>query len=228
MSQQEKKKKEHVAKVIVVGDLGTGKTSIIQRYVNGLFSRKYKTTIGVDFASKILEYDEKTTVNIQLWDIGGQEMYRNMTRVYYKSTVGGIVVYDLTKEPTFDAVLKWKEDIDSKVRTNKGEPIPVVLVANKIDLIDEEQEKELGEENWRKNKKEMDEFCKKHNFISWFNTSAKENLNVDECTYSLIDHIITNDIHGDKQVDKEILKMEDEEGSESDDEEQRPKKSNCC
>ncbi|KAJ3445919.1 ras-related protein rab-32 [Anaeramoeba flamelloides] len=206
----------------------TGKTSIIQRYVNDKFSRKYKTTIGVDFALKVLPFNEKTTVRLQLWDIGGQEMYRNMTRVYYKSTVGGIVAYDLTNESTFDAVLKWKEDIDSKVRTEKGDPIPVILVANKIDLLDEEQEKEQGLENWRKTKEEMDEFCKKHNFIGWFNTSAKENINIDESAYALVDHIVTNDIHEAKEKDPNVLKIEDEEGSESDDEVERPKKSNCC
>lgn len=87
--------------------------------------------IGVDFALKVIKYDEATTVRLQLWDIAGeldhsiqffffnfllgQERFGNMTRVYYKEAVGAFVVFDVTRVSTFDAVKKWKMDIDAKV-----------------------------------------------------------------------------------------------------------------
>ncbi|KAJ3432776.1 ras-related protein rab-32 [Anaeramoeba flamelloides] len=177
---------EYLYKVLVIG-VTTGKTSIIQQYVHGIFSRKYKATIGVDFALKVLNVDEETTVRIQLWDIAGQERYGNMTRVYYKEAVGALLVFDVTRMATFEAVIKWKEDVDQKVRTKDDKPIPVVLVANKIDLVNEK-------EGWGKTEEEMNNFCKEHGFIGWFATSAKENKNIGKATRFLVDHILKNDI----------------------------------
>lgn len=63
--------KEHLFKVLVIGDLGVGKTSIIKRYVHQIFSQHYRATIGVDFALKVLHWDSQTVVRLQLWDIAG-------------------------------------------------------------------------------------------------------------------------------------------------------------
>jgi Ras-related protein Rab-32 len=107
--------KEYLFKVLVVGDIGTGKTSIIKRYVHSIFSNHYKATIGVDFALKMINLDNETVVRLQLWDIAGQERFGNMTRVYYKEALGALIVFDVTRVSTFEAVQKWKNDIDSKV-----------------------------------------------------------------------------------------------------------------
>merc|ERR1719162_2816063 len=109
--------KEHLFKVLVVGDIGTGKTSIIKRYVHGIFSNHYKATIGVDFALKVINLDANTVVRLQLWDIAGQERFGNMTRVYFKGAVGAIVVHDIntlrTKPDTsFDDSRRWKKELD--------------------------------------------------------------------------------------------------------------------
>lgn len=74
------------------GELGTGKTSFIKRYVHQFFSTNYRATIGVDFALKVLQWDTSTTIRLQLWDIAGQERFGNMTRVYYKEAVGAFIV----------------------------------------------------------------------------------------------------------------------------------------
>ncbi|KAJ6660150.1 hypothetical protein lerEdw1_018077 [Lerista edwardsae] len=65
--------REHLFKILVIGELGVGKTSIIKRYVHQLFSQHYRATIGVDFALKVLNWDSKTLVRLQLWDIAGEQ-----------------------------------------------------------------------------------------------------------------------------------------------------------
>lgn len=125
--------REYQFKILVVGDLGTGKTSILRRFVHNTFTSHYKSTIGVDFALKIIQHESDMTINLQLWDIAGQERFGNITRVYYKGAVGAFVVYDVSRAITFQNVLKWKNDLDTKVQLPKGRGnIPVVLLANKV------------------------------------------------------------------------------------------------
>ncbi|XP_018051530.1 PREDICTED: ras-related protein Rab-32 isoform X4 [Atta colombica] len=177
-------KREHLYKILVIGELGAGKTSIIKRYVHQFFSQHYRATIGVDFALKVLNWDPHTIIRLQLWDIAGQERFGNMTRVYYKEAVGAFIVFDVTRSATLDAVVKWKQDLDSKVQLPDGSPIPCVLLANKCD-----QQKE-GLVN---SPAKMDEYCKEKNFSGWFETSAKENINIEEAAKFLVNKILQND-----------------------------------
>ncbi|KAK1171555.1 ras-related protein Rab-32-like [Acipenser oxyrinchus oxyrinchus] len=176
--------KEYLFKVLVIGELGVGKTSLIKRYVHQLFSQHYRATIGVDFALKVINWDSKTLVRLQLWDIAGQERFGNMTRVYYKEAVGAFVVFDVTRGSTFEAVSKWKHDLDSKVKLPNGGPIPVVLLANKCD-----QKKDGNGDN----SSNMDQFCKESGFLGWFETSAKDNINVEEAARFLVENILIKD-----------------------------------
>ncbi|KAL0095406.1 P-loop containing nucleoside triphosphate hydrolase protein [Phycomyces blakesleeanus] len=186
--------REYLYKILVVGDLGTGKTSIIRRYVHNIFSSNYKSTIGVDFALKVIQWSPEIIVRLQLWDIAGQERFGNMTRVYYKEALGAFVVYDVTRPQTFEGVTKWKHDIDSKVTLPEawgGGNIPVVLLANKSDLIHEGHGQQVNAED-------MDRFCAEQGFLNWFETSAKEDTNIDEAAR----HLMTA-----------VLKIEEEHGS---------------
>ena len=70
-----------------------------------------------------MKYNENTVVRLQLWDIAGQERFGNMTRVYYRDAAAAFIVFDLTRRGTFDAVRKWKEDLDTKVITSDGEKV---------------------------------------------------------------------------------------------------------
>lgn len=136
------------------------KTSLIKRYTEGIFTPNYKLTIGVDFAGalsaraptcfaelraclcafcagltvKTLEWDDENTVNLQLWDVAGHERFGTMTRVYYKYAIAAVIVFDLQRHATFEAVLKWREDVNNKVVLANDEPIPCILLANKCDL----------------------------------------------------------------------------------------------
>jgi small GTP-binding protein len=194
--------KEYLYKVLVVGDVGVGKTSIIKRYVHNIFSMHYKATIGVDFALKVLNWDAKSVVRLQLWDIAGQERFGNMTRVYYKEAVGAFVVFDVTRIGTFEAVQKWKADIDAKVTVGSEErPIPVVLLANKCDL---------AREAFVQTQEQMDAFCKEHKFAAWFETSAKDNIGIDRAARFLVERIMENDQNRQRQQDSDIVKPGDQ------------------
>jgi len=201
---------EFLYKILVVGDLGCGKTSIIHRYVNNVFSTKYRATIGVDFALKIINWDAKTNVRLQLWDIAGQERFGHMTRVYYKEAVGALVVYDMTRPGTFEAVKKWKTDLDENLSSER--PLPVVLLANKCDLTDQ-----------RLDVTKMDTYIKENGFIGWYETSAKEDVNISKAIKSLVGHILEND--PDVLVTKsQGFKVE----STDDKDDSTPKKEGCC
>ncbi|KAK2954672.1 putative Ypt/Rab-type GTPase ypt7 [Blattamonas nauphoetae] len=175
---------EYLLKVLVVGDLGVGKTSFIQRYVHNMFDREYKATIGVDFAYKLIQISSDKVVRLQLWDIAGQERYGNMTRVYYKEALGAIVVFDLSRPNTLDSVKKWKQDIDSKVRLPDANesPLPVILLANKCDLVKNSI-----------NPTQLDLFCKENGFVKWFETSAKDGTHVEDAANFLVKQILETD-----------------------------------
>lgn len=87
-----------------------------------------------------------------------------MTRVYYREAVGALIVFDVTRASTFEAVMKWKEDLDVKVTLSNGKPVPAVLLANKSDQ---------SSEGLRTQIPKLDTFCKENGFVGWFETSAK-------------------------------------------------------
>jgi len=173
---------EYLYKILVVGDLGCGKTAIIQRYVNNQYSTKYRATIGVDFALKVINMDPTTNVRLQLWDIAGQERFGHMTRVYYKEAVGAVVVYDITRPNTFEAVKKWKLDLDENLNPDRPTPLPVILLSNKCDLAEQQPDAH-----------KMENYIKEHGFINWYATSAKEDINITKAIRTLVQHILDND-----------------------------------
>jgi len=173
---------QYLFKVLVVGEIGTGKTSLIKRYVHSIFSENYKSTIGVDFAlKKIKDLAPNSLIRLQLWDIAGQERFGNMTRVYYKEAHGAFIVFDVTRDETFDLAQRWKNDIDNKVTLPNGDPIPVVLLANKCDMA-----------GLSRNSEELTRYCQENGFATWFETSAKNGTNVDEAVNFLSLRMLDN------------------------------------
>lgn len=110
---------------------------------------------------------EQQLMNCVCVFITGQERFGNMTRVYYREAMGAFIVFDVTRHTTFEAVIKWKEDLDSKLMLADGQSIATVLLANKCD-----QGRELTSNGIK-----MDQFCKDHGFVGWFETSAKVRAN---------------------------------------------------
>jgi len=212
-------KKEHLYKILVIGDLGTGKTSIIKRYVHNFFSVHYRATIGVDFALKVLNWDNSTLIRLQLWDIAGQERYGSMTRVYYKDAVGCLIVFDVTRQSTFEAVAKWKHDLDTKVQLADGQPIPCVLLANKCDQ---------PKEGLVNNSSQMDKYCEEKGFLQWYETSAKENINIEPAAKFLVEKILENDRSNNTLPDEDDSDKIDLRQKPSSRTNQQEKTGGCC
>eukprot|EP01130_Rhizamoeba_saxonica_P011289 TRINITY_DN4685_c0_g1_i1.p1 TRINITY_DN4685_c0_g1~~TRINITY_DN4685_c0_g1_i1.p1 ORF type:complete len:209 (-),score=47.81 TRINITY_DN4685_c0_g1_i1:5-631(-) len=172
-------------KIVVVGNAGAGKTSIIKQYVNNYFSQNYKVTIGVDFALKVLDQDG-TKVHLQLWDIAGQERFGSMTRIYYKAAAGAIIVFDLTNEESFASVDRWKNDLVNQVAEYSDEQIPIILIGNKVDLVEEEDK----QEQWLQRMNEYITNNSEDKFIGCKLTSAKDDLGIQGSIENLVEAIM--------------------------------------
>eukprot|EP01060_Flectonema_neradi_P018111 TRINITY_DN2492_c0_g4_i1.p1 TRINITY_DN2492_c0_g4~~TRINITY_DN2492_c0_g4_i1.p1 ORF type:complete len:529 (+),score=71.89 TRINITY_DN2492_c0_g4_i1:222-1808(+) len=171
-------------KVIVVGDAGTGKTSFIHQLVHQKFAPNTKATIGLDWREKQFKI-QGGYVTIQFWDISGQERFANVTRAYYQGAHGAIVCFDRSNPKSLETVSKWKKDIDSKVFVGGGTDgfvIPCLLLANKCDLHNKGS---LSPDD-------LQAVCRKHRFISSFETSAKLNYNVQPAAEFLMQAMMKN------------------------------------
>lgn len=84
-------------KILVIGEPGIGKTSLIRRYVDNVFDKNYTATLGVDFALKVVPWENNMQIQLQLWDIAGQERFSSMTRVYYKQATACVIIFDITR-----------------------------------------------------------------------------------------------------------------------------------
>jgi len=119
--------------MIIIGDSGVGKTSFMDRFVEGSHQVAYNATVGIDFKVKRVEIDQKT-VKIQIWDTAGQEKFNAITTAYYRQARAAIVMYDVTRSNTFMNVRKWLKMIEDNGRSD----IVVAIVGNKNDSPDKE------------------------------------------------------------------------------------------
>lgn len=154
---------DHLFKLLIIGDSGVGKSSLLLRFADNTFNGSYITTIGVDFKIQTVEIDGER-VKLQIWDTAGQERFRTITSTYYRGTHGVIVVYDVTSGDTFANVKRWLHEIEQNC-----DVVNRVLVGNKNDAPN--QKVVLTEDAQR--------FANQMG-IQLFETSAKDNINVEE------------------------------------------------
>ncbi|PFX19337.1 ras-related protein Rab-35-like [Stylophora pistillata] len=154
---------DHLFKLLIIGDSGVGKSSLLLRFADNMFSGSYITTIGVDFKIRKINVDGEM-VKLQIWDTAGQERFRTITSTYYRGTHGVIVVYDVTSADTFVNVKRWLHEIDQNC-----DDVQRILVGNK----DDNPEKKVVE------KEDAVKFAQQMG-IQVFETSAKDNKNVED------------------------------------------------
>ena len=163
--------KKKVLKIIVLGDTSVGKTSIIRQYIHQKFSDKYKATIGADFFSQDISIDD-TQISLQVWDTAGQERFQSLGSAFYRGADACILTFDLTNAKTFKDLKKWQDEF--LVSADPRDPLnfPFAVFGNKCDLPESERTvtKEMIED-WCKNSRVTN--------IPYFETSAKENINIE-------------------------------------------------
>ncbi|KAI6215955.1 hypothetical protein M3Y94_00445800 [Aphelenchoides besseyi] len=155
---------DYLFKIVLIGDIGIGKTCVVQRFKNGTFIEKQGTTIGVDFTMKTVIIDGKR-IKLQIWDTGGQERFRTITQSYYRSANGIILCYDITCRQSFDALHRWIEDVSKFAVPN----VAKILIGTKEDLTDQRVVDADDGMN----------LCRSHNMIDFMEVSSKNNVNVD-------------------------------------------------
>ncbi|KAH0976289.1 hypothetical protein GBA52_026018 [Prunus armeniaca] len=167
-------------KVIVLGDSGVGKTSLMNQYPSGSvrlflyvhkkFSQQYKATIGADFVTKELQIDDRL-VTLQIWDTAGQERFQSLGVAFYRGADCCVLVYDVNVMKSFDTLENWHEEFLKQANPPDPKTFPFILLGNKID-IDGGNSRVVSE-------KKAKDWCTSKGNIPYFETSAKEDYNVD-------------------------------------------------
>jgi small GTP-binding protein len=164
-------------KIVVIGDGGVGKTSLITKFTHGTFERDYIQTVGAQFS----RYDigiEGDLVNLIFWDIAGQDDFSFLNPFFYRGSMGCIIVFSLEEndlgEESFNHIEDWHNELNKYCSD-----IPIVLFANKVDLIEEDNLIEVKLQN----------ITKKRKFLGDFLTSAKTGQGVHEAFNALIEKL---------------------------------------
>ena len=135
MSDEEENDDFTVCKVVLLGETGVGKTSIISRYVHNNFSEVLMSTTGASFATKKLEIDSEHKIKFQIWDTAGQERFRSLAKIFYQNASVAVLVYDITRRDTFDKIKNfWIKEI----KENAPSDIILALAGNKSDNYENE------------------------------------------------------------------------------------------
>ena len=176
---------EYVIKILTLGDTGVGKTSIIQKFVNDKFSQNMLSTIGVDFQSKIIMIDN-TKVKLKIWDTTGQERFKTLTSQYYNGADGALLIFDVTNKESFERINFWMNELNEKKKLNE---LRLLLIGNKIDLV-----------NKRIIDKEEAENFAKNNNLSYYETSALKNININNIIIDIAKQCLNNIKRNDENI----------------------------
>ncbi len=181
MSRSLPQMQDQVAKVVMIGDPAVGKTSLRSRLLGGAFNPFEPVTVGAGFSRIKVPLTNTSHMILQIWDIAGQQSFELVTKTYYDGAKGAILVYDVTRETTFLNLPNW---IKKLIQYNRHQRIPLVLVANKLDLIDQI---EVTSERGRRYAKQLGEWLGLP--VPYFETSAKTGENVSSPFITLAQNI---------------------------------------
>jgi small GTP-binding protein len=164
----------YIIKICLLGEANVGKTSLVYRFIENKFRENYKSTLGVNLLKKDLTFKEYGDVSAQIWDLGGQESFRNLRKLYLEGANGALLVYDCTQKNTFEKLQDWIQDF----RNARGDE-PVLLIGNKVDLNN----------NIKVSEGEAKDFAENYN-LKFITTSAKTGSNVEEAFFGITESIL--------------------------------------
>ncbi|MFX0085704.1 MAG: Rab family GTPase [Candidatus Hodarchaeota archaeon] len=173
--------REHLTlKIILIGDGAVGKTSIRRQYLGEGFKTDYQMTIGADLAAKFspLIYSGGKQIKYLIWDLAGQPRFEHVRKTYYMAAVGALVVFDATRQESFTNIVKWMNEL---WRNNGRGPVPLIVLANKIDLCTEEGITCVAEEKALAFVNRLSQISERYRGfkIYFLRTSAKTGHNID-------------------------------------------------
>ncbi|MFW9936121.1 MAG: Rab family GTPase [Candidatus Thorarchaeota archaeon] len=158
--------KSFVFKILIAGDGGVGKTTLLRRFVDGVFDESTIETVGVDFFLKELKFEElRIKCSLQLWDLGGQERFRHLLDSFIMGARAALLLFDLTRMPKMNNILDWVNIVRLHDIT-----LPIMLVGTKLDLEDAI----AVDDEYAYNIKNT------FNMLNYFKTSSKNAYNVNE------------------------------------------------
>jgi Ras-related protein Rab-7A len=160
-------RKKALLKVIILGNSGVGKTSLMNQFVNRKFSNQYKATIGADFLTKEVMVDDRL-VTMQIWDTAGQERFQSLGVAFYRGADCCVLVYDVTSPDSFKALDSWRDEFLIQASPQDADNFPFVVLGNKVDL-----------ENRTVSSKRAQQWCQSKSDVPYFETSAKEAINIE-------------------------------------------------
>ena len=161
-------------KILLIGDVDVGKTSILTRYFNNNFSEVTESTIGIEFKTKIFIRDN-LSIKLQIWDTSGQERFKSITQNYFRDADGLLYVFDVTNENSFKSIENWLKMSND----NNNKDFIKILIGNKTDL-----------EGRSITKEEMEKFKNENSMDKLFEISAKDNKNISEMFEIIVDLLI--------------------------------------
>ncbi|PRP89768.1 ras-related protein Rab-7 [Planoprotostelium fungivorum] len=158
-----------IFKIVVLGESGVGKTSLLERYVTDRFSMLYKATIGADVMTKNIELENHRVVTLQLWDTAGQERFQSLGTCFYRGADCCILVYDVGIPQTFENLDVWRREflLQAGIEPTQIEHFPFIVLGNKVDKEDRAVTRKMGE-TW----------CQQHGNLPYLECSAKDDKNV--------------------------------------------------
>ncbi|KAJ4972648.1 hypothetical protein NE237_005822 [Protea cynaroides] len=157
------------AKLVLLGDMGAGKSSLVLRFVKGQFIEFQESTIGAAFFSQTLAVSD-ATVKFEIWDTAGQERYHSLAPMYYRGAAAAIIVYDITSTDSFAKAKKWVQELQKQGNPN----MVMTLAGNKADLEDK-----------RKVTTEEARVYAEENGLFFMETSAKTAINVNDIFHEI-------------------------------------------
>ena len=168
-------------KIVILGSSGTGKTSFCNLWVYNTFSEEYKATVMSEFSFKMYNY-KGNYYKVQIWDLAGQDKNIYTSKVFTKGSHGCLILYDSQDKNSFENTIKWKKSIDDNTTLIDGSPLPIVLVQNKIDLVEPDK--------IENDQEELKKFVDENGFLTYTRTSCKNNQNVNETMDILLGNVI--------------------------------------
>ena len=210
---------EESIKVVLLGESGVGKTSIISQFTKGLFNQDIMSTNGATFSTKKKEFKEQNKIlSFEIWDTAGQEKYRSLAKMFFKDAAVTLLVYDITNKDSFIEIKDYWMDL---VKENGPEQVIMYIVGNKYDLSEKEG---VSEEEVRK-------YAQSQSISLWF-TSAKDSTGIDELFEEIGKKYLSPEFTNSEEIiqrkirKNEVNKINKEEELKNNNKKQNKKK--CC